>query len=158
MIEAIAKLLKDSGLEAAQINVHLNTVTDTVEIVLNTPFRGLDKTLSEDAIALRQALSTPLILSGDVGNVDVEFNDALVRFTDAVTPSAQGFNNLVDVAVKHESVKSTADKANTEKPVTGKKSQKDTTVKESTDTQNQGNTGVSSPSTSDFYDDEVDSL
>lgn len=89
MIEAIAKLLNNVSARKAIINVQTDN-NGEVTLVLNAfmPPAKDDKETS-DVMALRHALSNGLIVNGEIGEIDVLFNEQLANFADGYKKGAE---------------------------------------------------------------------
>lgn len=111
MIEAIARLIKESGASQVQLNISVND--QGAHIVLNTKLGDIPANANKDIITLRNALSRPLAVAGDVGELDVTFTQQLEQYIDTIAPAAATLSNLNDVkgAVEAASKSQPANKA-----------------------------------------------
>lgn len=144
MLQSIANLIKES--EASQVQLNISVLGDELHVILNTKLGEMPKNASKDLIKLRQALSSPLSLKGEIGSVDVQFTDVLSQFIESYSETVVQYNNLLDVKSKHESNK--------------KASKKQTTP--TSEAVNQGSNteavNCEEPQTTDFLDNEPESL
>lgn len=95
MIEAIARLIKESGASQVQLNISVND--QGAHIVLNTKLGDIPANANKDIITLRNALSRPLAVAGVVGELDVTFTQQLEQYIDTIAPAAATLSNLNDV-------------------------------------------------------------
>ena len=106
MIEAICDLMKKAGAEQVQLNIKLTN--NGAQVVLNTKLHPhasndltatLNKMTESDRqvnLNLRTALSRPLVAQGSIAELDINFADYVVQYTDSYIPVANSFCNLTD--------------------------------------------------------------
>ena len=111
MLQSIANQIKES--EASQVQLNISVLGDELHVILNTKLGDMPKNASKDLIKLRQALSSPLSLKGEIGSVDVQFTDVLSQFIESYSETVVQYNNLLDVKSKHESNKKASKKQTT---------------------------------------------
>ena len=102
MIEAIARLIQESG--ASQVQLNITTNEHGAQIVLNTKLGDMPANATTQVMALRSALSRPLAVGGEIGELDVTFTQQLDQYIDSVAPVAATFSNLNDVKGAVEAV------------------------------------------------------
>lgn len=96
MIESLSNLINESG--AQQINIIVRTDNnENVTVILNTILQATEKGETEQALKLRAALSQPIIVKGNIGDVDVEITQALSQYTDTYVDGAQKHLSILDV-------------------------------------------------------------
>lgn len=115
MIDILASLIEKSG--ASHINLKVSTIGDAVTVIINPtlkPLNSLDN-LSPEFIALRETLSSPLVIKGHKGEVDVTISEALSDFIESFTPDAATHNKSSELKVPlNSSIKKSATKKPTE--------------------------------------------
>ncbi|MGO3786273.1 MAG: hypothetical protein ACTJFX_08620 [Pseudoalteromonas prydzensis] len=111
MIEAIARLIQESG--ASQVQLNITTNEHGAQIVLNTKLGDMPANATTQVMALRSALSRPLAVGGEIGELDVTFTQQLDQYIDSVAPVAATFSNLNDVKGAVEAVQKKPTKAKT---------------------------------------------
>lgn len=144
MLQSIANLIKES--EASQVQLNISVLGDELHVILNTKLGDMPKNASKDLIKLRQALSSPLSLKGEIGSVDVQFTDVLSQFIESYSETVVQYNNLLDVKSKHESNKKASKKQTTPTSEAVNQSSNTETV------------NCEEPQTTDFLDNEPESL
>lgn len=149
MIESICRLIQESGAEQVQINIKMTP--NGAQVVLNTKLGANVSIDDEKALALRSALSRPLVLSGDIGNLDVSFTECLDQYIDSYVPAVGTLNSVLNVKAALESATvstnpKAAPKAATKTAATTKPTQPASAV------------SVKEPVAIEFNEDEADSL
>lgn len=122
MIDAIANLINQAGASQVQLTIRTDG-NNNVSVVVNTSISPMQPAESKQAQNLRAALSQPLVISGDIGEVDVSFTEALINFTETFVVGSIAHNNLVNAKSVIESAtkkvtgnKKTASKSQSAKP------------------------------------------
>jgi hypothetical protein len=113
MIEQAARILREANASQMQLNIRIDG--DKVTVIANTMLNPTSKDESAEALKLRAALTQPIVISGDIGEVDVSITDALIQYTDTYINGANAHSNLLDVKVKTEKATKTASKSSPKK-------------------------------------------
>lgn len=155
MIEAIANLLKESNAQHMQLMIRVNE-NGTISIIANTALKPSQGNESKEAMGLRSVLTNPLCISGEIGEIDVTFNEELTGYRNAFEPAAIQHSNMLDVKAIIEKGKKDAEKA---APSQSKatKTQNDKPISEAKGTEQEVKV-QSQPTTSSFLNEDADSL
>lgn len=95
MIEQIATLLKNANAQSMNLTIRIND-NNQVSIIANTILNPTLPNESTTALELRGKLTLPLIIQGDINELDVSFCEKLTTFTDSFVPAAQTHNALLN--------------------------------------------------------------
>jgi PRTRC genetic system protein E len=112
MIEQLTQLLQDAKINRLQLNLSVVPNSDAVSVTINT-FVGSTTTDSNEANKLREALSRPLVIRGNKGEVDVELVNMLHQYAEAHTQAVEAFKNTANVV---SGLEQATKKANAKKP------------------------------------------
>lgn len=106
MIESISNLMKQAG--AKQVQLTLKLTENGLQVVLNTQLYPANSPELESAIEklnerdksaqlrLRTALSKPLVVQGDISELEIYFADYITQYTDSFVRAAASYNSLID--------------------------------------------------------------
>tara|TARA_R110002072_G_scaffold298269_2_gene471972 strand:+ start:21716 stop:22147 length:432 start_codon:yes stop_codon:yes gene_type:complete len=87
VIEQLSQLVSAAGVERMNLSIQSHGNNDQVDVVIQCVFgREPEKSTGEQK-KLRSVLSTPIRVSGYVGEVDVKLDDLLYRYVHSVKPS-----------------------------------------------------------------------
>ena len=100
MIEQAARILIEANASQMQLNIRVDG--DKVTVIANTILNPTAKDESAEALKLRAALTQPIVITGEIGEVDVSITDALIQYTDTYVKGAIAHSNLLDIKVKTE--------------------------------------------------------
>jgi len=154
MIEQAVNIIKAANATQMQLNIRVDG--DKVTVVVNTMLSPTVSGESPDALKLRAALTQPIVICGDVGEVDVSITDALVQYIDTYAPAAKAHSNLLDVKVKTEKALKVKPKVKTTVKASVE-AETPTPVKPSISTETPVVESVK-PKEVDFFSDDADSL
>jgi PRTRC genetic system protein E len=128
MIEQLTQLLQDAKINRLQLNLSITPNTDKVSVTINT-FVGSTATDSNEANQLREALSRPLMIRGDKGEVDVELVNMLHQYTEHHANAVEAFKNTANVVsgLEQATKKAKAKTASTKTATTSSASKVDST-------------------------------
>lgn len=131
MIETISKLLNQIGANKVAMTIQTDDANN-VTIVMNTFMPpGIDKkNVSEDVIKLRHALSAPLIIHGNIGEVDVNFTEQLTQYVYGYEKGAQLLRSSSDLVSTIETASANVTASVSSATTKGKKA--DTTTQNAT--------------------------
>lgn len=150
MIESIHNLIHKANAQHMQLTIRADE-NGTVSIIANTLLKPTTGNESKDILSLRSALMTPLLITGDKGEVDVEFSEALTHYANAFVAGAQKVNNSLDSAATIEK----ATKSSKSEP---KNTEAKAEVKSPEPAPCVADTEADLPSPETFYSDDVNSL
>ncbi|MBE1302000.1 MAG: hypothetical protein GJ680_19105 [Alteromonadaceae bacterium] len=170
MIESICNLLSDAGAAKMQLTITTDGNNARVIAMAHLPPASMhDKknAESQDALKIRAALASPLVIEGQKGEVDVQLTELLEHYAHTFVQGAKAHDNLADVTSKvssatkatsknQKSTSKAAGKANATKASTPTETPKN-------ETDSTSNTQAETPSSSnaptdDFFGGNVDSL
>ena len=87
VIEQLSQLVSSAGVERMNLSIQNHGNNDQVDVVIQCVFgREPEKSTGEQR-KLRSVLSTPIRVSGYVGEVDVKLDDLLYKYVYSVKPS-----------------------------------------------------------------------
>ncbi|GAA5138624.1 hypothetical protein [Thalassotalea piscium] len=147
MIETIAHLLKDANAKQMQLTIRINDSGDAT-IIANTILNPPSTSESAKALQLRGALSSPILVTGDIGQLDVEFSQSLTQYADTFVSAVNHHSTLIDAKAVIEKAQKETYSTN-QRSTTNKAEAKKEQVNEKT---------ISTPDISQFESDEADSL
>jgi PRTRC genetic system protein E len=99
MIETISHLLKEANAQHMQLIIRAKE-DGTVSVIANTVLSPYSDKQDSKTLKLRSALSTPLVANGQVGEIDVSFQEALSQYAMSFTEGATILNNASQAAAK----------------------------------------------------------
>ena len=92
MIEQLTQLLQDASINRLQLNLSVKPNSNEVTVTINT-FTGSTSTENNEVNRLREALSRPVVVRGDKGEVDVGLNTVINQYADAHTNAVKSFHS-----------------------------------------------------------------
>lgn len=113
MLDTIIKLIEESG--ASHVNLRVSVSGHKATVIVNTTLKPLPKLdgLSAEFINLRESLSTPLYLTGDKADMDIEAGGAILTIIDELSDSVKKHDNLAEFNQSLNGKQSSTEQAHT---------------------------------------------
>ena len=107
MIEQLVRTIKEANAQHIQLIIRPDG-DNNATVIVNTVLQPTSKSESSEALKLRAALATPIVLSGDIGELDVEFTQEFTQFSDTFVGAAQTHSSMLDTKAKIEQAQKNA--------------------------------------------------